>query len=295
MVLEYLEGHTLRQWLQQHAARATASDEHPAISPAHALELMLPVVRALAYAHEHGIVHRDLKPENVILTRAGSVKVLDFGLAKILSEPEPGQEEAANRTTTPAAASSSQLAGTLPYMSPEQMKVAAIDHRSDLWAVGIMLFEMVTGRHPVPSLHTADLLGIADHGVPSVRERLPDIGPLGEIIDRCLIKNIEHRIGSARELLAELEALAPGRRVAPGGNNGSPFAGLAAFQEGDAGNFFGRDRDIEQLVAELRSRPLVALVGPSGAGKSSLVRAGRHPGAQALGRGLGRPRRASGP
>jgi serine/threonine protein kinase len=276
MVLEYLEGQTLRHWLQAHAAHAAASNQPPVISPAHALETMLPVVRALAYAHELGIVHRDLKPENIMLTRSGLIKVLDFGLAKFVSMPEPGQGEAAMGATAPAAAGSSELVGTLPYMSPEQMKVTAVDHRSDLWAVGIMLFEMVTGRHPVPWQNTADLLCVADHEVvlPSVRQPVPDIGPLGDIIDRCLVKNPEQRFGSARELLAALEALAPSRRAALAGNGGSPFAGLAAFQEGDADRFFGRDRDIEQIVTELRSRPLVAVVGPSGAGKSSLVRAG---------------------
>jgi serine/threonine protein kinase len=81
---------------------------------------------------------------------------------------------------------SSTLIGTLPYMSPEQMNVGAIDHRSDLWAVGIMLFELVTGQHPVPSQRMVDLLRIADKNtpMPSVHERMPDLGLLGAVIDR---------------------------------------------------------------------------------------------------------------
>jgi hypothetical protein len=298
MVLEYLEGQTLRQWLREHAAAAVvsspgapASPGRAQVPPGRAVELMLPVVRALAYAHEQGIVHRDLKPENILVTRAGVIKVLDFGVAKLLSTPTSDESYEAGHGAETATAHSSALIGTLPYMSPEQMKVGAIDHRTDLWAVGVMLFEMVTGAHPVPSRSMADLLRIADLStpMPSVREVMPDagrgLGALATVIHRCLLKNREHRPGSARELLAELEPLAPGRRAAAVGEGGSPFAGLAAFQEADADRFFGRDRDIEQIVNELRSRPLVAVVGPSGTGKSSLVRAGVIPALKRSGEG----------
>jgi WD40 repeat protein/serine/threonine protein kinase len=286
MVLEYLEGQTLRQWMNDHPATA----EPPArVPPVRAVELMLPVVRALAYAHEQSIVHRDLKPENVMLTRAGVIKVLDFGVAKHLEAapvPDPGSAGGDDAGPT---ASSSALAGTRPYMSPEQLSLGAIDHRADVWAVGIMLFELVAGAHPVldaPAPQDAQA-AIADERapMPSASERVAGLGPLAAVIDRCLIKDAAHRTPSARVLLAELEALAPDRRPVPVGHDGSPFAGLAAFQEADAGRFFGRDRDIDQVVAELRSRPLVAVVGPSGAGKSSLVRAGVIPALKRSGEG----------
>jgi WD40 repeat protein len=281
MVLEYLEGQTLRQWMRD---RSDAAGGPSRLPPARAVDMMLPIVRALVYAHDQGIVHRDLKPENVMLTRSGVTKVLDFGIAKLLVEPElgPGAAGAARVAVT-----SSSLAGTLPYMSPEQVTLGAIDHRTDLWAVGIMLFELVTGAHPTRdiSVPLPVFLADPDAALPSARDRVPEAGALARIIDRCLIKDAAHRTASARELLSELEALAPERRelaVAPGG---SPFAGLAAFQEADAGRFFGRDRDIEQVIAELRSRPLVAVVGPSGAGKSSLVRAGVLPALKRSGEG----------
>ncbi|HWN71871.1 MAG TPA: serine/threonine-protein kinase, partial [Haliangium sp.] len=287
MVLEYLEGQTLRQWLREHAATTSSSGQPVAVPPAQAVALMLPVVRALVYAYARGIVHRDLKPENIILTPSGTVKVLDFGVAKLLEARAPDEESTASGTVRPAPADSSARVGTLPYMSPEQMSAGAIDGRSDLWTVGIMLFELVTGRHPLSPYKMGDLLRIVDQDepMPSVRELVPDIGPLGGVIDRCLIKNPEDRTQSAVLLLAELEALASGRRAALLGDDGCPFAGLAAFQEGDADRFFGRDHDITALMAKLHGLPIVAVSGPSGAGKSSLVRAGVIPALKRSGEG----------
>ena len=178
-------------------------------------------------------------------------------------------------------------------MSPEQLEGEEIDHRTDLWAVGIMLFQMVTGAHPVidddTNLQQA-LLDITtlELPMPSVGERRHDLGPLAGVIDRCLIKDRAHRTRDAHVLLQELEALSAGRRVAVLGHDGNPFAGLAPFQEADADRFYGRAREVGAVLARLRSCALVALAGPSGVGKSSLVRAGRHPAAPALGRGLGR-------
>jgi WD40 repeat protein/serine/threonine protein kinase len=302
MVLEFLEGQTLRQWLNEYTAAASMSNQPVPVPPGRAVELMLPVVRALAYAHERGIVHRDLKPENVMLTRSGTIKVLDFGIAKLLSAsrhdgersdgvPDGAVDVGSGRVSGPAGVQSSALIGTLPYMSPEQMNAGVIDHRSDVWTAGIMLFELVTGRHPIAGRSLGDLMRVADadKAMPGVLEVMPDraadIGFLAGVIDRCLLKDSRHRTPSARALLAELEALAPGRRAVFVGDDGSPFASLAAFQEADADRFFGRDRDIDQVVAELRSRPLVAVVGPSGAGKSSLVRAGVIPALKRSGEG----------
>jgi WD40 repeat protein len=284
LVLEHLEGQTLRAWLTgapQSARSAPPSAPRP-MPPAQAVALMRPVVRALACAHAAGIVHRDLKPDNVFLTEAGVVKVLDFGIAKRL--------DGAPRLTTPSVGGDEsapggeltqrgELLGTLPYMAPEQWRGEAVDARTDLWAVGVMLFRLVAGEHPLgPAPSTFELAQLGALGVPmpSVFGPRPDVGPLGDVIDRCLRKAPAERFGSADELLAALDALEP-ERPDLAGAAASPFVGLAALQETDAARFFGRDAEVGAALGRLRSMPLLAVAGPSGVGKSSFVRAGLFP------------------
>jgi serine/threonine protein kinase len=284
MVLEYLEGRTLREWMAQRdrpAVSDPAADgdaRSGLVAPSLAVELMLPVVRALACAHQLGIVHRDLKPENVFLTASGRVVVLDFGIAKRLEASELSAINAAAWPHDPGAelTQDGALLGTLPYMSPEQLRSRDIDARSDLWTVGIILYELVTGARPLANRSVFELLEIAasEEPMPHVRDKRPDAGELGSIIDRCLHKQRDERYGSAEELLAALEALGSGRRASPLGAEASPFAGLAAFQEADAERFMGREREVVDMVGRLRNQPLLMVAGPSGAGKSSCVRAG---------------------
>lgn len=273
MVFEFVAGQTLRSWLDEHAQRT--GDDVSLLEPSVAASLIIPVVRALAYAHDMGIVHRDLKPANIMLTDAGTIKVLDFGIATLIAR------EGANSDLLriPAVGEPGTISGTLQYMSPEQLDGSTVDHRSDIWAVGIMLFQMVTGTHPVMN-DWADsrsaLIDIASLEIPmpSVGDRRSGLGPLAGIIDRCLLKNREHRTRDAHVLLEELEAVTAGQRSAVLRRDGSLFAGLAAFQEADADRFYGRERDVGAVLARLRSCPLVALAGASGVGKSSLARAG---------------------
>ncbi|WP_437727535.1 nSTAND1 domain-containing NTPase [Sorangium sp. So ce861] len=267
MVLEYVEGRTLRAWMNERGGPL-------GVAPSMAVELMIPVLRALACAHEMGIAHRDLKPENVLLTDAGQVKVVDFGIAKRL-----GVDELAS--TIPAARASDAEApegrsGTPAYMSPEQWLLADVDHQSDIWAAGIMLYELCTGAHPLAPVSAGQLQMVQDLEIPmpSVRERRPDVGALGAVVDRCLAKRKSERIASARELLAEIEPLLRGRKASEPTEEDSPFPGLSSFQESDAARFFGRDRDVIAVLGRLRHQPLVVVAGPSGAGKSSFVRAG---------------------
>ncbi|HRI63888.1 MAG TPA: protein kinase [Polyangium sp.] len=291
MVLEYVPGTTLSTWLRNRR-------ENPAtqgVPPTRAAELMLPVARALQCAQEAGIVHRDLKPGNIMLSENGTVKVLDFGIAKLMGDASISVIAGLDFEATQSRIDLSMLKskngqlpaglteagvviGTRAYMAPEQWWGEPIDGRTDIWAVGVILFQMVTGDHPFSPLSPESLAFVADREtpMPSIRDLFPDVGRLGTVIDRCLIKYKDDRLASARELVEQLEAIVRPHRTSAeeGSEEANPFAGLAAFQERDAARFFGRETMVEQIVSRLVEQPLLALVGASGAGKSSLVRAG---------------------
>ncbi len=251
MVLEYLQGRTL----------ADVAAEGQTLSPGRAVELIVPVVRALARTHAEGIVHRDLKPDNVFLTDSGTVKVLDFGIACAF-------DAATSRDGT--------VMGTLRWMSPEQWGAGQVDHRTDIWAVGLLLFRLLSGHHPLAEKQGAALAVTADLDVPMPSlEAAPGVPTgLARVVDRCLAKRPADRFQSATELLDALTPWLPTRVSAELAAHETPFTGLESFQEADAGRFFGRTDEIAMVVNRLRSRALLGLVGPSGVGKSSFVRAG---------------------
>ncbi len=275
MVLEYLQGQTLSAVIRKSAPMPSTR----------AVELIASVIRALACAHEQGIVHRDLKPDNIFLTDGGTVKVLDFGIAKVLQDeqrdPESYRDQSRPEVIGPAAldmAARTGIIGTLAYMSPEQWGIGGpIDHRTDIWATGLILFQMLTGRHPLeplggdPRAWVTDL----DSPMPSLRNEAPEIPPeLADIVDRCLRKRKEERCPTPPRCCARSSRSCRGASRRARARSRAPYAGLRAFQEEDAGRFFGRSREIAALVTRIRDTPLMAVVGPSGVGKSSLVRAG---------------------
>jgi len=260
-----------------------------------AVEIVCSILRALQCAHEQGIVHRDLKPDNIFITESGTIKVLDFGIAKVLQQSAAGQVEKSSsagiRMPSPlelATGTNNSLTrvgtimGTLKYMSPEQWGIGIeIDHLTDVWAVGILLHRMICGRHPLHPLDGNQLVVTAmlELPMPSMAEAAPTDVPreLIQIVDRCLLKIKEQRWQSAAELLSALELFLPGRRTQSLQIDESPYAGLSSFQESDAGKFFGRNREVAAMVTRIRDRPLMAVVGSSGVGKSSFVRAGLVP------------------
>jgi len=169
-----------------------------------AADIALQLARALEHAHDAGIVHRDLKPGNIMITEQGQVKLLDFGLAKLASATQLTQEG----TTL----------GTIGYMSPEQVTDETMDHRTDLWSFGVVLFEMLAGRRPfVAEMEPALLYSIVHEDPPQVAELRPDVPPyLAELVMVCLQKEVDDRVASAGDICDMLSGLSSAvSRVAP--------------------------------------------------------------------------------
>ena len=207
IVMELVEGHTLRELLQ-------TRESHP-FSPRRLLEIGAQIAEGLAKAHAAGIVHRDLKPENVMVTADGFVKVLDFGLAKLRSDGSGGQEQWFDsaaptwpESPSPQTAVGAVL-GTAGYMSPEQARGRPVDHRSDQFTLGTILYEMATGRQPfrreTPAQTIAAIIDDTPEPLHLLCPALPP--PVRWLIERCLAKEPGERYASTLDLARELRSL----------------------------------------------------------------------------------------
>src|SRR5262249_14293892 len=202
-VTELLQGESLRKWV----------DTGP-VPLATALDWATQMAQGLAAAHERGIVHRDLKPDNVLVTRDGHVKLLDFGIAKVFEAcraPEPLDQGPRDLLSPTLPSRSMQtgtgvVIGTVGYMSPEQVRGDAVDARSDLFSVGVVLHELLSGRRAFPGTSVVEVGYAILHHPP---DPLPGAVPaaVAELLGRCLEKDPAHRFGSARELASQLEVL----------------------------------------------------------------------------------------
>ena len=201
LVFELLEGSTLAGVMRDGALRTRA-----------ALQYAGQVARGLAAAHAHGVVHRDVKPANLFLTTAGTVKILDFGLAGVRKAALETPEGTTAEITKPGAA-----LGTITYMSPEQVKGLPVDGRSDIFSLGVVLYEMVSGRHPFRRPSSAETMSAILRDEPEVLGALGGKvkAPVEQLVERCLEKRPEDRFQTAGDLALALDLVARGEEREP--------------------------------------------------------------------------------
>jgi serine/threonine-protein kinase len=205
LAMEFVEGETLRSRLQRGALPA-----------ADAVSMVAAMLEALVHSHAAGVVHRDIKPENIMLAKSRAVKLLDFGIAKDVTDPDEVHEEAETRTVVTGTKLTSQgmMVGTLGYMSPEQMRGEPVNERTDVFAMGAVLYESLTGEAAFPGESARErMASTVSRDIPYVNVNgvHPDINA---IIRRATARNVEERYGTAREFLADLRRYATGEAVA---------------------------------------------------------------------------------
>jgi serine/threonine protein kinase/Tol biopolymer transport system component len=206
VVYELLEGETLRNRLTEGA-----------LSRRKAIEYASQIAAGLAAAHDKGITHRDLKPENLFVTRDGRIKILDFGLAK-LTLPQGSAGDDTNLAALSPHREPGSILGTPGYMAPEQLRGGKVDHRSDLFNLGAILYEMLTGRRPFRGRSTSEVLNAILNDDPIEISETGDMfdPALTRLLRRCLEKNPYERVQSASDLAFDLEALLiPNERAQP--------------------------------------------------------------------------------
>jgi serine/threonine protein kinase len=193
---EFVEGETLRQRIKRGP-----------IEISQALDLASQVASALAAAHTEGVAHRDIKPDNIMIRADGFVKVLDFGLAKLGEKATEEQNVNLDAATKPLEVTSpGMLVGTLKYMSPEQARGVNVDARTDIWSLGVVIYEMLAGRVPFDGATTSDLIvAILDREPAALGLRVPAIpGELQKIVNKTLSKEKGQRYETAEELRIDL-------------------------------------------------------------------------------------------
>ncbi|MCZ7546755.1 MAG: serine/threonine-protein kinase [Anaerolineae bacterium] len=262
-------------------------------SPDAAARLLDQVAAALSAAHRAGVIHRDIKPDNLLLDEDDNAYLADFGIAKTLS---------ADVTRTEG------VVGSPAYLSPEQLKGEAVTPQTDLYSLGIVLYELLTGQHPFPDVTPTTLIvKHLNEPLPSLAMVRPDLPvALDRVLQKATAKAPADRYPDAPALAAAFHATLAGQPAAPVFGDAAttpdlapivvmaappepanPYKGLRAFTEADADDFFGREALVRQLIARLGEEGdvtrFLAVVGPSGSGKSSAVRGRADSGAAARG------------
>lgn len=267
VALEYIEGDTLRTRLRSGVPGVRES-----------LRIARAVADALSEAHAHRILHWDLKPANVMLPRDGRPRVVDFGLARALSDFSGGRgsapELADGVPRVDDELDSSNLRGTPKYMAPERWLGREATEASDIWAFGMIVQELLVGQHPYAPVSMnallAELCSTRPVPIGTLPPEIPD--DLSLLLNQCLDKDPSVR-PSAAALVEAIDQYLSWVQL-PTSDRVTPFRGLRPFTERHASLFFGRNADIGAFVERLRTEPVLPVVGPSGAGKSSFILAG---------------------
>jgi WD40 repeat protein/serine/threonine protein kinase/DNA-binding XRE family transcriptional regulator len=271
LVMRLLRGGSLQQLIQEGLL--------PVESVARLLEQ---IGSALTSAHRIGVVHRDLKPANILLDEDQNAYLADFGIAKNLGNPDLSDQTQAGA-----------VIGSPQYMSPEQIRSLSVRPQSDIYCLGVMLYEMLTGR--VPFIGPTPIDYIQQHisaPMPSLAAHRPGLpASLDVVIGRATAKNPNERYADVPSMLAEFRQAVSGM-ISPivtvieeeevvTDEFVNPYKGLRPFSEADADDFFGRETLVQQLLARLSEggdlSRFLAVIGPSGSGKSSVVKAGLIP------------------
>ena len=248
IAMTYYPGETLKQKIEK---------GHLPIEEA--LEITRQVAEGLAVAHQHGIVHRDVKTANILLTTDGTVKIVDFGVAKVAGGD---------------ATATGNVMGTVAYMSPEQVQGKGVDHRTDQWSLGVVLYQMLAGSQPfqgedIQSTISSILLQTPDPLAHSV-ENVPK--GLQAIVSRLLAKDPDSRYTDEAELIADLKLSAPdaiSQRLEADPQGSRPT--LPQYLPASLTTFIGREQEIEQVKTLLSRTRLLTLMGSGGSGKTRLA------------------------
>lgn len=256
IVMEYAPGGSLRQLL----------DEKGPLPIEQIIAIGLELADALSRSHHLGIIHRDIKPDNVLLAHDGTPRLADFGTARLLRQDV--------RLTQLG-----DFLGSPAYASPETLRGSEPDARSDVWSLGVMLFELLTGQPPFPGEQIlAVFTAILNDPLPDLEQLRPDAPPaLNDLLGRMLAKDPADRPASMRQIAAELEAICAGEPASPPRPTPAPPAPQNAIPHNltlPATPFVGRQEELSSIQRLLTAEPdcrLLTLVGPGGIGKTRLA------------------------
>ncbi len=270
LVTEHVDGHTLRDWM---------AESRPAVSVI--LDAMAQAATALGVAHQAGIVHRDIKPENLMVRGDGLVKILDFGIAKLLDDAAVDTGDDSRFDTQEMRPGA--LVGTLRYMSPEQARATEIDARTDVWSLGVVLYELLSGKKPFNGKSSIDVLMAITRRDPEPLEQAAPGTPeaVCRLVERMLRKQTEERIDSA-ELAAEFRRLRDTTRPVAVVDPTEAIVDVDTQLPDDrttwpaslpspASQLIGREREVAEIETLLRVARLVTITGSGGSGKTRLA------------------------